>query len=67
MDNKDYLKGLSSDMIIREENFKASDLPFVVSSSDKMMPNTCSNRSLMKAFFSEDVDDFSLAEEETRG
>ena len=67
MDNKDYLKSLSNDMIIGEENFKTSDLPFVASSNDRLLSNARSNRNLMKAFFNEDVDDFSLVEEETRG
>jgi len=62
------MKGLSNEMIVNgDEQFRTSDMPFVVSSNDRMMANTRSNQNLMKAFFNDDADDFSLAEEDTKG
>jgi hypothetical protein len=63
------MKGLSSnEMIVNsDEQFRTSDMPFIVSSNDRMLANTRSNQNLMKAFFNDETDDFSLAEEDTKG
>ena len=67
IDTKDYMKAYSNEMMVSEEQFRTSDLPFVVSSNDRMLANTRSNRSLMKAFFNDDADDFSMTDEDTKG
>ena len=62
------MKGLSSEMIMSEDQFRTSDLPFVVSSNERMLANTRSNRTLMKAFFNDDADEMnSIADDDNKG